>query len=131
LILARTTGLKGTTAILSLFFLVIETYKLPRPVNLEVTNEGLNIIVSSKGPACPQKFQYLWDGFGRQLMDLNAVSCQDVRNLFDTGSRSPAVKKSRNTTLSFFRGFSVVSFPGNRQIPGSKQPSNRSASKSA
>jgi hypothetical protein len=52
-------------------------------------------------------------------------------NLLDTGNRSPAVKKSRKTTLSFLRGFGVVSFPGNWQIPGSKQPSNRSASKFA
>jgi hypothetical protein len=56
LILAWTTGLKGTTAILSLFLFVIDSYKLPRPVDLKVANEGLNIIVASKGPACPQKF---------------------------------------------------------------------------
>jgi hypothetical protein len=52
-------------------------------------------------------------------------------NLLDTGNQSPAVKKSRKIMLSFLRDFGVVSFPGNRQIPGSKQPSNRSASKSS
>jgi hypothetical protein len=64
-------------------------------------------------------------------MDLNAVSYQDVCK--PLGHRQPKAcgEKSRKTTLSFLRGFGVVSFPGNRQIPGSKQPSNRSASKSA
>jgi hypothetical protein len=41
------------------------------------------------------------------------------------------MKKSRNTTLSFFLGFGVVSLSGSRQLLGSKQPSSRSASKSA
>jgi hypothetical protein len=100
-------------------------------VNLKVANEGINIIVSSKGPACPQKFQYLWDRVGHQLMDLNAVSRQDVRKLLGHRQPKPCGEKSRKTTLSFLWGFDVVSLPGNRQIPGSKQPSNRSASKSA
>jgi hypothetical protein len=53
LILARTTRLKGTTAVLSLFFFVIDSYKLPRPVDLEVANESFHIIVTSKGLTGP------------------------------------------------------------------------------
>jgi hypothetical protein len=64
-------------------------------------------------------------------MDLNAVSRQDVCK--SLGHRQPKAcgEKIPKDHTFILRGFGVVSFPGNRQIPGSKQPSNRSASKSA
>jgi hypothetical protein len=100
-------------------------------MNLKMSNEGFDIVITGEGPTRPQKFQYLWDRVGRQLMNLSTVSRQNISKLLDTGNRRPAVKKSRNTTLLFFRGFGVVSFPGNLHTPGSKHPSNRKVSKSA
>jgi hypothetical protein len=124
-------GLKGAAAILSFLVLIINLHKPPSPMNLKMSNEGFDIVIPGEGPASPKKLQYLRDRVGRQLMNLNAIGRQNIRKLL--GYRQPKARseKSRNTTLSFFRGFGVVSFPGNRHTPGSKHPSNRKASKSA
>jgi hypothetical protein len=124
--------LKSAAAILSLFFFVIDCYGFSRPVDFEMTNESFYVIVPGEGATGPKKFQHLRNGVRCQLMNLNVVGCQDVSKfLRDWQTKPRSEKKSRNTTLSFFLGFGVVSFPGKRQIPGSKQPSSHRASRSA
>jgi hypothetical protein len=100
-------------------------------MDFEVTNESLHIIVPVKGATRPQKFQHLRNRVRCQLMNLNIVGHQDVNKFLWDWQTKPRSEKSRNTTLSFFLGFGVVSFPGKRPISGSKQPSSRSASRSA
>jgi hypothetical protein len=81
LVLAKTTRLKGAAAILSLFLYVVNSYKFPLPVNLKMADESIHIIVTGKSLTGPQKLQHLQNGIGRQLVDLNIVSRQDIRKL--------------------------------------------------
>jgi hypothetical protein len=93
LVLARTTRLKGAAAILSLFFFVVNSYKFPCPVNLKKVNESIHVIVTGKSPTGPQKFRHLRNGIGRQLVDLNIISRQDIRKLLGHWQSKPSGKE--------------------------------------
>jgi hypothetical protein len=82
LVFASAPRLKSAAAILSFSLVVINCYHSPHPVNFKVTNEGIDIIVSSESATSPQEFQYLRNGIRNKLMNLNMVGCQDISKLF-------------------------------------------------
>jgi hypothetical protein len=106
LVLAKTSRLKGAAAILSLFFFIVNSYKFPRPVNLKMADGSIHIVVTGKSPTGPQKLQHLRNGIGRQLVNLNIVSRQDIRKLlghWQTKPRGKEIPKDHALILSGLR----------------------------
>jgi hypothetical protein len=85
--------LKSTAGILSFLLFVIDCYGLPRPVDFEMTNESLYVIVPGEGATGLQKFQHLRNGVGCQLMNLNIVGYQDISKLLRDWQTKPHSEK--------------------------------------
>jgi hypothetical protein len=70
--------LEGAAAILSFFVLVINDDDPFGPMNFKMTNGGVHIVVTNKGPTSPQKLHDLRERVKCQLLNLDSLNSQDI-----------------------------------------------------